>query len=99
MNKLNIIFSEQAYQDIELICNYISKDNHIAAKKLTNILIKSCDILAAFPDLGVKRLDLSNKNIMFFVVKRRYIIVYKIEKNNIYIIRILSSYQDIQALL
>lgn len=99
MNKLNLIITEQAYNDLDLISDYIAKDNNEAAKKFLGILIENCRTLSLFPNLGIKRPDFSYKDVLFYVVKKRYVIIYRIENENLYIMRVLTAYQDICALL
>ncbi len=99
MNNLNLIITEQAYNDINLIVDYIAKDNNKVAKKFLEFLIKSCRTLTKFPNLGKKRPDFSYKNTLFYIIKKRYIIAYKTQQENLYILRVLSSYQDICKLI
>lgn len=99
MNKLKLNITDQAKSDIRLIINYIAKDNKRAAKAISIYLYKVCKNLAKFPDMGTARLDFTYKNFRFFTIKKRYVIVYKIEGNNLFISRVLTAYQDICALL
>ncbi len=99
MNNFELIITEQAYLDIENIIDYIAKDNLAAAKKTLDLLFKSCFLLSNFPDLGSKKYQIENENILLLTVKKRYIIAYKIQNKKLIIVRILSSYQDIIASL
>lgn len=99
MNKLKLVITENANKDLTLIADYIAKDNVNAAVKHLTLLLDSCRTLTQFPNIGTERSDFSHQNILFYVVKKRYIIVYKIQNENLYIIRILTTFQDICALL
>ena len=99
MNDLNLIITEQAYNEMVLISGFIAKDNVNAAKKHLNLLLKVCRRLTEFPESGIKRPDFTYKDYRFYIVKKRYIIAYRVENNNLYISRVLTAYQDICALL
>jgi addiction module RelE/StbE family toxin len=99
MSKLNLVITEQAYNDLDLISDYIAQDNVDAAKRFLSFLIENCRTLALYPNLGVKRPDFSYKDVLFYIVKKRYVIIYKIENDTLYIVRVLTAYQDICALL
>jgi len=95
MNNLNLIITAVAYNDLDIISEFIAKDNPKAAKKFLDYLLKTCDRLAEFPELGVVRPDFTYRNYRFYTVKRRYLIAYRIENNNLYVSRVLTAYQDI----
>ncbi|MBR2068345.1 MAG: type II toxin-antitoxin system RelE/ParE family toxin [Candidatus Gastranaerophilales bacterium] len=95
MNKLKLVITDTAKDDITAIVDYIANDNINAAKNTAMYLYKICNDLTIFPNIGITRIDLTNENLKFFVIKKRYIIVYKIEGKILYISRVLSGYQDI----
>ena len=99
MNKLKLNISDKAKDDIQKITDYIAKDNLWAAKAMTVFLYKVCTNLTTFPDIGVSRPDFSYKDYRFYTIKKHYVIIYKVEKDALYIARVLSTYQDICALL
>lgn len=96
MNKL--VITEQAYNDIDLIVGYISNNNKPASKKILKLLHQACYLLVEFPNIGIKRPDFTYKNIMFYIVAKKYLIAYQIRQNEVLILRILSAYQDICSL-
>ncbi|MBQ8475572.1 type II toxin-antitoxin system RelE/ParE family toxin [bacterium] len=83
---------------ISQIVDYIAKDNTTAAKNMAMYLYEICNNLAIFPNIGTTRVDFTSEDLKFFVVKKRYIIVYKIEGEILYISRVLTGYQDICSL-
>ena len=99
MSKLKLKITEQAQSDIKQVIEYISKDNKKAARETALYLYEICRNLAEFPQMGVSRPDFTNKNYRFFTIKNRYIIVYKIDNEFIYIARLLTNWQDICSLL
>ena len=96
MNKL--VVTKQAYQDIDLIIEYIANSNKIAANNVLKVLQKSIYMIVEFPNIGILRPDFTYKNVMFYVVAKRYIIAYQVNNTEILILRVLSAYQDICSL-
>ena len=100
MNKaLNLKILDKAEGDMLAISEYISRDNTIAAANLLKRFYKVFEILAQYPEIGTKRPDFTYKDVMFYVVKKNYLIIYKTERDNIYILRVLPVYKDICAIL
>lgn len=96
MNKLDLEVTSKALSDIEAITDYISKDNKRAANKFAKYLYNTFEKLTKHPMLGKTREDLTYLNALFYIVKRHYVIVYRIINNNtIRILRVLSTCQDI----
>ena len=84
MNKSELIITDNAYNDMDLISDYIARDNAKAAHKLINILHRACYLLAEFPESGFKRPDFSHKNVSFYIVKKKYLIIYRVQDNVVY---------------
>ena len=99
MSKLKLNITYRAKADIRLITNHIAKDNKSAARAMSVYLYKICRDLAKFPDMGTIRADFTYKDFRFFIIKKRYVIAYKIDGDNLFISRVLTTYQDICALL
>lgn len=99
MSKLEIIITEQAQADINGIIAYIELDNKKASYEFAKTLKKLFIHLSDFPQMGKKRPEYTNENVLFFTIKWGYSIVYFVEGNNIYILRVLSEYQDYSLLL
>ena len=99
MNKLNLVIENIAESDMISIAEYIAKDKKSAAAKMLKLFYDSFNKLSIYPELGFSRPDFTYKDVKFFVVKRNYLIVYKTTKDEIHILRVLSAYQDICALL
>lgn len=99
MNNLNLIIENAAELDMVAIAEYIAKDKKSAAVKMLQLFYESFNKLSNYPELGFSRPDFTYKDVKFFVIKKHYLVVYKTTKNEIHILRVLSSYQDICALL
>lgn len=99
MNELNLIIENAAELDMVAITEYIAKDKKSSAVMMLQHFYNSFSKLSNYPELGFSRRDFTYKDVKFFVVKKHYLIVYKITKKEIHILRVLSAYQDICALL
>jgi len=99
MNNYKIITTDAAKEDIKNISSYIAKDNIRAAIAVTKLFKQSVEKLSNFPNLGKYKDGINDKDILIYTVKQRYSIAYKIINNSIVVLRILSRYQDIFAIL
>lgn len=99
MNKLDLIIENAAETDMITIAEYISEDKKSAAAKMLKVFYTTFEKLSNYPEIGFSRPDFTYKDVKFFVVKKHYLIVYKTTKNEIHILRVLSSYQDICSML
>ena len=99
MNNYKIITTNAAKEDIKNISSYIAKDNLRAAVAVIKLFKKSVEKLSDFPDLGKHKEGITDKDILIFTVKQRYSIAYKVKDNSVIVLRILSRYQDIFAIL
>lgn len=99
MNNLKLIIEIKAESDMELIADYIAKDNKKAASKMLKQFYKSFEKLSEYPNIGIKRLDFTYKDVKFYVVEKHYLIIYTIIEDSIHILRVLTAYQDICGLL
>lgn len=95
MNNKNYIIKSKALADIQTITDYIAQDKKSAALEFIDLLNKSFEKLSEFPDLGVTRKDFTYLDVKFYIIKKRYLVVYNIEEEKVCILRVLTSYQDI----
>lgn len=96
MNRYQI--KSKAKEDLIIISDYIAKDNKIAALKMLQIFYDKFEKIADNPKMGTKRDDFAYLGVRFYVVKKNYLIVYTVHNETVYILRVLSSYQDICCL-
>ena len=99
MNKLNLKIKNIAIEDMEKIADYIADDNKSASLKMINLFYKSFRSLCNHPEMGVIRKDFTFRDVRFLKVHRHYLIVYNFDEENVYILRVLSNYQNICELL
>ncbi len=93
-NKLPIIITNEAKSDVKGIVAYISLDNKLAGLNFAKLVKKTFVYLSEFPYMGNKRPEYTDGDILFFTIKWGYHVVYRIENDKLYILRILSEYQD-----
>lgn len=93
-NKLSLIITNEAKEDIKHVVSYISLDNKIAGLNFAKLVRKTFVYLSEFPNMGKKRPEYTDEEILFFTIKWGYNIVYYIENDKLYILRVLSEYQD-----
>ena len=100
MNDLKLEITSKAYNDIEIISNYIAEDNKTAATKIVKLFYKKFKTLCKHPYLGKSREDFTYLDVKFYIVKKNYLIIYRIIDNKILrILRILTTYQDVCSML
>ena len=89
--------SALAEQDLLGIWSFIAKDNPDAADRFLDLIGEKCELLADSPEMGRRRDDLAPSLRSFPV--GRYIIFYRPSERSIQVVRVLSAYRDIAALL
>ena len=93
-SKLSIIITNEAKNDINGIVAYISLDNKVAGLNFAKYLKKMFVYMLEFPNIGRKRPEYTDEDVWFFTIKWGYNIVYYVKNDKIYILRVLSEYQD-----
>ena len=91
---LNIKFSAQSVNDLKEIKQYISLElfNEASVVKLINKIIDCIRNLGEFPFLGSPLSSKINLETDYrFIVCHKYIVFYRTDAHNLYIVRILSS--------
>ena len=95
--KRHLILAQQARDDLIEIWLYIAADSPAAADKFIDYVYEQAKKLCSNSELGRKRDDLI-AGIRSMPVKR-YLIFYRINKDNIEIVRVLNGYRDVDTLL
>ena len=88
----------EAEQDLVEIGAFVAQDSVGAAKRLITEFESAMDRLAKLPGVGHMRPDLTERPVRFWPV-RSYLIVYRPDTKPIQVIRVLSGYRDVAALL
>ena len=81
MNNLELEITSKAYNDMEIISDYIAKDNRSAANKMMKLFYKTFETFLKHPNIGKTRPDFTYMNVKFYIVKKNYLIVYRIIDN------------------
>lgn len=94
------VVSPSARQDVLDITGYIATDNLHASLRLRDRLFAAFDRLAKRPGLGHVRDDLVPREfgVRFWPVGA-YLVIYRSSEPGIQIVRVLSGYRDISAIL
>ncbi len=96
MNNLKLEITSKAYNDIEIISDYIAKENKYVAIKFVKLFYKTFDTLCKHPYLGKSRDDFTYLDVKFYIIKKKYLVIYRIIDNKtLRILRVLTTYQDI----
>lgn len=91
-------YSPEARLDLLEIWEYIAQDNLDAADRIEREIEQAVLMLARNPELGHLRRDLTSKPVRFWPIYS-YLIIYDPDARPLEVVRILSGYRDIGALL
>lgn len=97
MSKRPCLLSQEARHDLQDIWDYLAEQNPIRADQWLDEFETRCQLLAEMPLLGRQRDELQPGLRSFLL--GRYILFYRINEEQIEIVRVLSGYQDIESLL
>jgi len=92
------IYSPEARLDLLEIWEFIARDNLDAADRVEQEIRQAVEMLARNPGLGHLRRDLTSRPVRFWSVYS-YLIVYEPNARPLEVVRILSGYRDVAALL
>ena len=99
MYKLDIIVTPAAENDMQNIFDYIARDNISKAIEILDIFEKKFETLAAFPESGAAKFRFVVRDIRCAIVAKHYQIIYYRKGDFLYILRVLTGYLDLFALL
>ncbi|MDX1950212.1 MAG: type II toxin-antitoxin system RelE/ParE family toxin [Rickettsiales bacterium] len=92
--KIDYTISDKADEEIESIYLRIAEFNRQSANNLVEKFVYIFETLTIFPFLGRSKPEFTNKDCLWINIEG-YWVAYKYKKNNIEILRVLSSYMDI----
>lgn len=98
MNK-PVLITEVAKDDILNITEYIAKDNKKLSISIVSDFYKTFELISNFPEAGSLKNGILDKTIRIYTVRKSFAIVYRITDKEIEILRILTRYQNIFAVL
>lgn len=93
-----VIWTESALLELDLIAQYISLDKPSAAKQLIKKILSTTRQLELFPESGRTPSEISHLNYLEIIVKPCRIF-YRIDGNKVYIVYIMRSEQDLKKYL
>ena len=101
MAKNKVLWTETAKADLNEIIDYIASDSVDNALKQYENIKPSCLTIIDFPEQGRMIPELENQNIMKYreIVLPPWLIMYKKEKNIIYVMSIIDGRRNIEDLL
>lgn len=91
-------YSPEARLDLLEIWEFIARDDIDAADRVEKEIERHVSLLAANPELGHFRSDLTSKPVRFWPVYS-YLIVYDSAARPLEVVRVLSGYRDIATML
>ncbi|MEI9804798.1 MAG: type II toxin-antitoxin system RelE/ParE family toxin [Pseudolabrys sp.] len=92
---MKIIFSEEADLDLLHIHTYLAARNREAAISLANAFAIKFENLARFPFIVRNRSVFADR--LRSVVVEKYVIFYQVERDRIFIVRVLDGRRDIDT--
>ena len=97
-----VIFRREAQEDIDAIAHYIAEDNPKAAEGFFVELDDLCDLLIHTPDIGSMRIFQSRRlrgmRVMPLKKFGKYLVFYRVQGDEIEIVRVLHGARDYPAL-
>ncbi len=99
MSKLDVIITPTAEKDMQNIFDYIAQDNISKAIEIINSFEKRFDSLAMFPESGTAKFKFILRDIRCAIAAGHYQIIYTRRNDVLYILRVLTGYQDLFAIL
>lgn len=93
-----MVFSKSAAQDLQDLWEYIAQENPMAADLVVGEVEAALERLRTRPLAGHERTDLTAAPVRFWTV-RHYLVIYRFDDETLQVVRVLSGYRDIAALL
>lgn len=92
------VFSKAAADDMFSLWEYIAKDDIDAADRVRDAVYDAISTILTFPGMGHRRADLRDDTLRVWPVFS-YLIIYRAQAEPLEIVRVVSGYQDIAALV
>lgn len=92
----NYSLTDQAIEDINEICDYLSGFNLESANQFLNTIEQKCQVLVQFPNMGRIYAELLPE--LRGISVNPYIIFYRLIEDEVEIIRVVNGYRDLESL-
>jgi addiction module RelE/StbE family toxin len=101
MQKYTVLWTQDAVSDFDTIIGYIYKENKTNAKSMYDAIKEQCQNLDYFPFRGhiISELQAFGFTEYRELIYKRWRIIYSVENENVYLLLIIDSRQDIQEQL
>ena len=94
------VFARAARDDLDSIGNYLLGNVPLdAALRIVESIETQVSRLAGNPEIGHKRQDLGDESLRYWLVERRYLIIYRNTSEALEVVRIVHGARDIAALI
>ncbi len=100
-NEFQVLWTENAINDLTDIINYIAQDNPEITKIISNNIENKSQSLKTFPLQGRKIPELSNTELNFYreLIEQKWRIMYYLDKKTVYIVTILDSRRNVKKII
>lgn len=95
MSNRSLKITDIAICDMGAIADFAAIGKRNGAKEVLKLLYETFNMLCSHIRMGMKRPDLTDKDVMFFCVKKNWLIVYNFDEHTLCILRVLANYKDI----
>lgn len=95
----NYVAAPEVGRDMAHLWDHIAAGDEGAARRITAEILAAFERLAEMPGLGHTRSDLTTQPLLFWPIRRRYFVIYRIRMGTIEIVRVLDGRRDVAALL
>ena len=86
-----VAFHPGAFEDLDEIWEYIARDNIDAADRVISDIQSALTTLAASPQIGHRRPDLTTRSVRFHVVRDAYLIAYVPDQTPLWVLAVLHG--------
>jgi len=90
---MKVFWTEQAFERLKEISDYISVDSATAASEFINRIIERGENLGRFPKAGRKVPEIDSKEIRE-IIEGNYRLVYRIRKNSVEILTVFECHRE-----
>ncbi len=94
----DFIFSKAAEKDMLALWDYIAEDDIEAADRVAEAIQEAIAKLVLMPGMGHRRTDLADETLRLWPIFS-YLILYRPQTRPVEIVRVVSGYRDLAALL
>ncbi|BAF72320.1 type II toxin-antitoxin system RelE/ParE family toxin [Sulfurovum sp. NBC37-1] len=101
MKNYEVLWTKEASLDLENIIGYIYEESHTIAKEVYLAIKEHCSTLEYFPLRGRVVPEMKTLGILDYreLIYQRWRIIYTMEAQNVYLLLIIDSRQDMQEQL